>query len=1724
MSTLMSTYKKAKPSSDIPNWVYGMSDRMGLSVWAKVGVGVGVRRGSTHYYNFENGLSVWTGKFRPEWIKFYDMKYKDYYYANQFTGECMWEEPENYIKPANKTILKFLVVNKELKSALAIQHAFRAQQARRHAYIEIARYHAHTAFFNWVTITDPKSGCEYYFNIETNVGPLWEKPAELEEAELATPTWCKVYDPRKTMYYYYNNYTGIMQWSVPDDYRDPPRASIMAGSFMSDELKAAICIQNAYRAKQSRRVALLQRAKHDPDGKAIRGWVKEFSKFHDCEYFVHVDTGEIMWEKPEAILEYEATTMPEWVELYDPSHGKYYFFNNLTNESVWDRPEEYFTPRNKSADFLKHVALNPRVKAALIIQGAYRRKKARERLRIKKAQNDSSHSHNGWVTEVDRMSGETYYYHVDSGLVQWEKPEILGAGHEGQDEWVKIYSPADKKYYYYSNWTREVTWDRPAEYKDPPKGGAALKHFAMNKEVKAAICIQHAFRAKLARQMARLEKAKRHNNDQHNGWVTEHDAFTGKDYYWNIHTREVSWELPKELGGGPLAGIIEWVKVFSPRDDRYYYYNNYTEECTFDKPDDFNESLNALGKMSMSQEMRSAIKIQNLFRAKLAREELRKKKVQNGKGEPFRGWVTEHDRFSGKDYYWNVETREVTWEKPSILLVPRWVKMYDPESKWHYYVNNDTGENTWERPDDYEEPAPGSVFKNFCINKEVKAALTIQSAYRSRQAMLLTYAIAAQKNGDEGTHGWLEAYTHSGEVFFWKIGTKRVTFRRPRVLGGGEKGGGDHLDGFETKAYEPSEQYAARAVELQNRLDEDNYDMKAKVELGRLYADDGNYELSIETTKAALNGGVDNHKAYGALGKAYYLLWEKHCDYAHLNQAFDAFRKMAQRHLKPDPNCLFYMARCYEGFGSYESAVKLLGDIIVEFPEYEEFDEVVFHAAVILKHLKQYDVAQDYLAYLASRKESKITPELIWFQVAHCFHLQGKDELAQEGLDHLYFIHRFEFRKKGIKTGSQWATEPSTWLQMAKELMEHHLYLMAADSFKHAIFRSDPYDVLPETLLDLSHCLHRSHNRQEAIEVLRSAMEIYGDNEMVQHAYEQLSAEYAARVRAEAAAAMLIQNVLRGKIARRRVAKIQARIAMIEESKVHENLKKLMKRKTDKLFLGWRDHVKYVTSIRHFAEKIIGHGKRRFFDAWVNSLPAFRRENMVREANASIIQRCYRAYMVRTLVTRYLNHRRFQEEQVRRARKTREIGIQRIIMNRWHIYSEKCERARATYRRMLQRKMVAAFNEWKGKYYQKQTDKWNAAIKIQTRIRICIAMKELQRLKDLRDFLIRMIQARIRAKIARTRVKIAKWKKQIVFRRAATKIQALVRGYLCRGYIWGHMTHAAITIQALWRNHKWRNDRRKATLVIQRYYESYKCDKVLLENYCAMKIAAVYRGHLARRWVRMNRASTNISKVYRGHVARLQMKALRKRLQTFWANILFEEFDARTTRTIKQERMSPLRQKILKQQGQAVPPTTSRAIYDGDRLRKEIWERFPAANLARLQQIKPVPMPQLVVDDNNNNKSNVIWKHKLSKPVYGDDDPARHPSKLPIVEKIPTNNEKAEPIDPLSETSLLGAGVIHANYLVPRTPNEIIQQRRRKKFQKKKGSTIPRASKKTLREKKRLLPLTSDRDASDSITTKAIINSGDVNLLKSFAKLQSKLSPGSLTPLRRRKRSTRRRR
>lgn len=1712
---------KPKPVTDIPNWVYETADRMNLSVWAKVGEGVGKRQGSVHYYNFEDGVSVWTNKFRPEWVKFYDHGKKEYYYANQFTGRCEWEEPATYQKPVNKALMKFLVVNKDLRAALIIQHAFRAQQARRHAFVEIARMHAHKAFVNWVTVTDPTSGCDYYFNILTNAGPLWKKPYSLEKAELETPTWCKIYDPKKTLYYYYNNFTHDVRWSKPEDYRDPPKAALLLGTYMSPEVKSAILIQNAYRARQSRKVALKQRALHDPDGKAVRGWLKEFSSFHNAEYYFHIESGEIVWEKPHEVIEYESNHMPEWVLLYDPSHKKHYFFNNLTFESAWDRPESYFTPRNNSAEFLKNISLNPEVKAALCIQMAWRKRQARALLRIKKATSDSSHAHNGWISETDRKTGLEYYYCVETGEVTWEKPATLGGGRNNSfpEEWIKVWSPPDNKHYYYSNWTLETTWDRPVGYKDPPKGAAALKHFAINKEMKAAMTIQHAYRAKLAREEARRAKAERHGDEAHNGWVEVHDSYSGKDYYWNKGTGEVSWEKPEELGGGSLAGVLEWVKLYSPRDQKDYYYNNFTGDFVWERPLNFEEYSANVQLMTMSKELRSAIKIQQLFRAKLARELLRKKKVERGNGEPFRGWVTEHDSYSGKDYYWHIETREVTWDKPLILTIPKWVQMYDPETKWHYYVNNDTGECVWERPEDYTDPAPGTKFKTICINPEVRAALTIQSAYRGRQAQLLCIALNAKRNGVDEEHGWVVCQTQHGTDFFWRVNTKRVTFRRPRVLGGGETGASNR-----SQEYTPSPEYAERAMELMHILDNDNYDVMKKVELGALYADDGNYELSVETIKSAQAAGADGHTVYGALGKSYYLLWEQNCDYNNLNMAFACFQKMAQRHMHPRANYLFYMARCYEGFGSYQSAVRLLGDIISEYPDYENILEVIFHAAVILKHLGSYKIAQDYLAFLASTHTQKISSKLIWFQVAHCFYMQGEEELAQEGLDYLFHRNKKEMKKMGFSNGTQWAQAPKTWLGIGFAMKEHHLHLMASDCFKHAIARiQKKEDLSPEVYLALSHCLHRSHNRKEALAVLESAVLLFEEDPAIMEAYEKLNEEYAAKVKAEAAAALLISRVIRGRIARKRLAKIKNKIRMIEEAKVADSLRRIFHKKSNKIFLAWKNHVEYVLAIRHFGEKLVGKGLRRHFAAWVHVLPKLTRENLVRILKAGMIQRAFRAYMVRTILERAVRRRRKNDQIVTNARKVREHRITREILNRWLQYSHKCENARKFYSRLKHRELLGVFNQWVSETELQVEVKAHAATQIQSCARRWMAQRELQRMKDARDFLIRMIQAKIRAKLARIKAKVAAWKKKVAYTKLAVKIQATWRGYSTRGEIWGKWTHASILIQALWRNYAWRKERKSAARIIQRAWDRYRFNKTLYEHYCAMKIEALYRGHLARRWVKMNVAATQITKVYRSHMARSNVKTIKKRLHKFWANILFEEIDAQTPVKRMDKGISPLKKKMLRKSGELVPPDTSRALYEGSRLSQEVWKRFSCENVHLISRVKPVKMPVLIPTYSiPNQKTRKVWQDNLPTPQYPYDDAARIPYALPKIQSATKSPAKPiwQNIQKLKEENFSSNSPIQAMYLVPKTPEVNASKLKSKSKKNTSIHALPGLGKspeystngfvgKSLRERKRLLPMAHKSTVSPSYTSSAIINSGDVALLSSFAKLRSNFASRS---------------
>lgn len=78
-------------------------------------------------------------------------------------------------------------------------------------------------------------------------------------------------------------------------------------------------------------------------------------------------------------------------------------------------------------------------------------------------------------------------------------------------------------------------------------------------------------------------------------WTQCTDANTGHPYYWNIVTKEVTWEMPVEyqhflehsltINSNSLK---KWILCYTD-DNTPYYFNEVTREISWEKPDDLNQ-------------------------------------------------------------------------------------------------------------------------------------------------------------------------------------------------------------------------------------------------------------------------------------------------------------------------------------------------------------------------------------------------------------------------------------------------------------------------------------------------------------------------------------------------------------------------------------------------------------------------------------------------------------------------------------------------------------------------------------------------------------------------------------------------------------------------------------------------------------------------------------------------------------------------------------------------------------------------------------------------------------------------------------------------------------------------------------------------------------------------------------------------------------------------------
>lgn len=72
-----------------------------------------------------------------------------------------------------------------------------------------------------------------------------------------------------------------------------------------------------------------------------------------------------------------------------------------------------------------------------------------------------------------------------------------------------------------------------------------------------------------------------------------------------------------------------------------------------------------------------------------------------------------------------------------------------------------------------------------------------------------------------------------------------------------------------------------------------------------------------------------------------------------------------------NPSLLHRISEVYYEYGVYKGSLELDSIVISRFPTYQNLSDVVFLAAIILKYLKQYHKAIDYLQHLFIKLPNK---------------------------------------------------------------------------------------------------------------------------------------------------------------------------------------------------------------------------------------------------------------------------------------------------------------------------------------------------------------------------------------------------------------------------------------------------------------------------------------------------------------------------------------------------------------------------------------------------------------------------------------------------------------------------------------------------------------------------------------------------------------------------------
>jgi hypothetical protein len=403
-----------------------------------------------------------------------------------------------------------------------------------------------------------------------------------------------------------------------------------------------------------------------------------------------------MWKIRKARKQLKTLVREVYASLEDPTTGQTYYYNKYTKETQWTKPAALGSEALPISS--KEISKKPKVvfatreeeelHAVLKLQAMARTHLARRHMR----KLISSVYEKIWDASTQRF----YYHNTKTKEVKWEKPRWVSDEdlltprtryaqllHESEsrlekknmskarrepltpDEaarmvqrayrlktgfrnllrmcravYERIYDPEQGMYYYHNTRTKETTWEKPLLLRGAasdvftPRTRQKKAHEEMLTPERAAQMVQRAYRRRKGFQnLLRLCRSV---------YERIYDTEQGMYYYHNTRTKETTWEKPLLLRGAESD-------VFTPRTRQK-------------KLKSLMSAMDGTSSRKSHQwtEEEAAIRLQGLYRAKKAREELGVRLVQR-----FKQAV---DPGSGQVYYVNLLTQEVSWDPPALAI------------------------------------------------------------------------------------------------------------------------------------------------------------------------------------------------------------------------------------------------------------------------------------------------------------------------------------------------------------------------------------------------------------------------------------------------------------------------------------------------------------------------------------------------------------------------------------------------------------------------------------------------------------------------------------------------------------------------------------------------------------------------------------------------------------------------------------------------------------------------------------------------------------------------------------------------------------------------------------------------------------------------------------------------------------------------------------------------